>query len=151
MSNLEIARKLSKQYGFVLPKKYAGYKTVWHPWHQPASRLLYPMTFAQYIDRIIEIGTRKPEIERAERFQLMKISLIQPKGKADEARRKAHEAWRKADEARRKAYAAWQKAYEAWQKADEAMQKAYGAKIKAAHERECPSCKWDGNKLPQFD
>ena len=144
MSNLQQAKEIAKKYKFALPKEYKGYKMVWHPWHQPASRLLWPMTFDQYIDRIVEIGTLKPENERAERFGLMKISLIQPKGKAYAAKQNTDAAWWKADAAWQKALAAREKAYAAWLKTD-------AAKIKAAHERECPNCKWDGYCLPQFN
>src|SRR3990167_5931147 len=130
MTKIQQAKTIAKKYQFVLPKRYDGYKFVWNSWHQPADRLIYPMTFDQYIDRIVEIGTRKPEHERVERFKLMKVSLIQPWTKADAV-------WAKADAVRTKAYAA--------------RIEADAAKIQAAHKRECPDCKWDGERLPQFD
>ena len=158
MTNTQKARKYCKQHAVALPKAWKGYKLIWHPWHQPASRLLRPMTFQEYVDRLVEIAERKPQDERRERFYLMKPCKYVFRSKAHEALSKAHEALSKADEALSKADEVWSKAYkarlkahEALSKADEAWPKADAKEIAAAHMAECPNCKWDGNCLPQFN
>ena len=123
MTNTQKARKYCKQHAVALPKAWKGYKLIWHPWHQPASRLLRPMTFQEYVDRLVEIAERKPQDERRERFYLMKPCKYVFRSKAHEALSKADEAWPKAD----------------------------AKEIAAAHMAECPNCKWDGNCLPQFN
>ena len=155
MTNLREAKKYCKQYGATMPKAWKGYKLIWHPWHQPADRLLLPMTYKQYVERVIEIGTEKPQHERKERLRLMKPVMTV---KAYAAWVKAYAAREKAYAARERAYAAWEKAYAALDKANAAWEKANAAwrtknhdKIMAAHAVECPNCKWDGNCLPQFD
>lgn len=129
MTLLEDAKRICDQYGATLPKKWAGQKQVKHAWHRP--QIYFLMTWDKYLGRVVEIGTRKPKNERAERLRLMHPS------EHFFARTKAYAAWTKADAARTKADAAWTKA-----DADE---------IHAAHSAECPGCKWDGEKLPQFD
>ena len=109
-------------------------------------------------------------LQRKERLRLMKPCTSV---KVDAALSKACAAWSKADVAWSKAggtwrravvhntiaaYAAWREAYNAWSKTDAARSEAYAVwreknhvKIMTAHAKECPNCKWDGNKLPQFD
>src|SRR3990167_4678220 len=128
MTNLREAKKYCKQYGATMPKAWKGYKLIWHPWHQPADRLLLPMTYKQYVERVIEIGTEKPQHERKERLRLMKPVMTV---KAYAAWVKAYAAREKAYAARERAYAAWEKAYAAWERANAAREKAYAALDKA--------------------
>ena len=206
------AREIYEEYDVPFPKPWAGLKFIWHPWHQPASRLYWPMLFEEFCKRAVEIGTKKPERERLERLTLMRPAKRQlaipkyfakaweayvktreayakaweayakarepyaktreayakawePYAKAREAYDKAREAYAKAWEPyakTREAYAkAWEanvKAREAYDKAREAYDKAWEAYVKAhkkqilaIHAVECPNCRWDGEKLPQFD
>ena len=122
------AREIYEEYDVPFPKPWAGLKFIWHPWHQPASRLYWLMTFEEFCKRAVEIGRQKPEHERLERLMLMrpvKKQLAIPKYYA--------------------------KAREAYAKAWEAYAKAHKKQILAIHAAECPNCKWDGGKLPQFD
>ena len=156
-NKIEEARKISIKYNFPLIEKWDRYKTFWHVWHQP--KLMWFITYIEYIERIINIELQKPQEEKQERFCLMKP--VMQKFKADAAWKKADAAWKKAYAAGEKAYA---KAYAAREKAYVAREKAYAAREKVdaawesqnhdiiilAHEKECPNCKWDGEKLPQF-
>ena len=56
----------------------------------------------------------------------------------------------KADAAGAKAYAAWAAADAAWNKACAAWE-GKNHDLIIAHTKECPGCKWDGEKLPQMD
>ena len=166
------AKAISKKYNFPLLKKWEGYKLFWHVWHQP--KLIFLITYPQYLDRIINIEENKPQEQKVERYKLMKPALQKFKAdaawaKADAALAKADATWNKAYAAWNKAYAAlgdaaWVKAYAAWKKACAARAKADAAWAKAdaawegknhdliiAHTKECPGCKWDGEKLPQMD
>ena len=112
------AKAISKKYNFPLLKKWEGYKLFWHVWHQP--KLIFLITYPQYLDRIINIEENKPQEQKVERYKLMKPAL--QKFKAD---------------------AAWAKACAAWE--------GKNHDLIIAHTKECPGCKWDGEKLPQMD
>ena len=133
------AKAISKKYNFPLLKKWEGYKLFWHVWHQP--KLIFLITYPQYLDRIINIEENKPQEQKVERYKLMKPAL--QKFKADAAWAKACAAWAKADAAWNKAYAARNKACAAWE--------GKNHDLIIAHTKECPGCKWDGEKLPQMD
>ena len=161
-NKIEEAREISIRYNFPLIERWDGDKAFWHVWHQPS--LIWFITYIEYIERIINIELRKPQEEKQERFCLMKPVM---------QKFKINAAWKKANAARKKTYTAWAKAdaawvkpdatrkkkkiYNAWAKADAAWEEAYAAwKIQnhdiiiSAHEKECPNCKWDGEKLLQF-
>ena len=113
-------KAIAEEYNFSLVAEWKGGKDFWHVWHTP--RLIYRLSYKEYVERIIEIAENKPENEIGEIFHLMKpVDHI----------------------FRSKAYDAWSKAYEAWSKADE-------KEIEQTHRDECLDCKWDGLKLPQM-
>ena len=102
---------------------------------------------------------------KPEREQTLRLRLLKPvKGKLPAAIVKAYAAWDKAYAAivkayaaRNKADAARNKADAARNKADAALDKAYAALDKAIdknmsailklHEKECPSCPWNGRSI----
>jgi hypothetical protein len=181
---IKLAQKYCQQYGTELSPAWEGLKVIKHPWHQPARMIAYPMTYAEFIDRIIEIAEYKPVDERAERLALMKpykteFKLPKYLTKAGDAYNKVKDAYIKAGDAYNKVKDAYNKARDAYNKVKDAYIKARHPYIKArdacnrardayikaverwqkvniqkiekVHAKECPNCKWDGEKLPQFE
>jgi len=99
-----------------------------------------------YPTRVDFIKNNKPTNEIEAR-----IFYLKPvKGRLPVEFTEACEAYDKVCEAYSKASEAYSKAYEACGKAYEAHGKAYEAhkqEIIALHEKECPNCIWDGEKL----
>ena len=133
------AKKISIKYNFPLVREWQGQKLFWHVWHR--ERLCWGLTYEQYISRIIKIDETKPQSQKQERYQLMKP--VKQKFMADVELQKVDTDWQKAVDD-------WKKAHDDWQKADDEWQKTNHNSILQAHEKECPGCKWDGKKLPQW-
>ena len=66
------AKEIAKKYKVTLPARWKGRKNIWHAWHLLKYNLLTPMTYLEFINRFVAIGTQKPEEQRVERFHLMK-------------------------------------------------------------------------------
>jgi len=131
MTLLSEARQIAKKYGVTLPRAWRGYILVWHPWHRaqddsenPAHGLIFWMTYRAFLGRIVEIEKCKPEAQRAERIRLMRpVQFKFPKDELDAQQAKLDAQW----------------------------DAEHRAEILLAHAAECPGCKWDGRKLPQFE
>ena len=131
------AQAIAKEFGFELEAAWEGYKPFWHVWHQP--KLLYWITYEQYLYRIIEIKENKPKHELQHRFRLLKpvtgvlpVELCKAWMKVDEAWMKWNEAW---VESRMKWNVAWVKLNETYQK--------YLPEIQVLHLAECKGCLWN--------
>ena len=131
MTLLSEARQIAKKYDVTLPRAWRGYIPVKHPWHRaqddsenPAHGLIFRMTFREFLSRIVEIENNKPEAQRAERIRLMRpVQFKFPKDELDAQQAKLDAQW----------------------------DAEHRAEILLAHAAECPGCKWDGRKLPQFE
>ena len=152
MTLLSEARQIAKKYGVTLPRAWRGYILVWHPWHRaqddsenPAHGLIFRMTFREFLSRIVEIENNKPEAQRAERIRLMRpVQFKFPKDELDAQQAKLDAQWVKLDAQRVKLDAQQAKLDAQWDA-------EHRAEILLAHAAECPGCKWDGRKLPQFE
>jgi hypothetical protein len=127
----------------------------WHVHHNILLEWCY-----NYNERVEAIKLRKPKNEIEPRLYFLKPvkSKLPQKltkawkayGKAYEAHDKACEAYDKAREAHDKARKAYDKAWKARYKAWKACYKVYEAHkkdIEKLHQKECPDCVWDGEKM----
>lgn len=64
------ASLIAKLFNFKLLDEYEGIKPFWHVWH--SNRLIYGLSYEDYIERIKEIYDNKPVYEFVERYRIFK-------------------------------------------------------------------------------